>query len=54
MYKVGEIVTFKKKHPCGSKQWEILKAGSDIKLKCKGCEHIIMLALNKFNNSLAK
>lgn len=42
-YKIGDIVEFKKLHPCGSKCWEITRIGVDFKFKCKGCEHIIVL-----------
>ena len=42
-YKIGDIVELKKKHPCGSKIWEIIRVGVDFKFKCKGCEHVIML-----------
>ena len=42
-YKVGDIVEFKKEHPCGSKLWEITRIGVDFKLKCKGCNHVIMI-----------
>ena len=40
-YETGDIVEMKKKHPCGSSEWEILKAGADIKMKCLGCGHEI-------------
>lgn len=40
---VGQIVKLKKKHPCGSSEWEILRVGADFRLKCKGCEHQVML-----------
>ena len=43
-YEVGDIVTLKKAHPCGSKEWEILRVGADYRLKCKGCGHQIMVA----------
>ncbi|MDU3125588.1 MAG: DUF951 domain-containing protein, partial [Finegoldia magna] len=33
-YKVNDIVTLKKGHPCGENKWEILRTGADIKLKC--------------------
>lgn len=42
-YKIGDIVEFKKIHPCGSKQWEITRIGVDFKFKCKGCDHTITL-----------
>ncbi len=44
VYEVGDIVTLKKPHPCGSKEWEILRVGADFRLKCAGCGHQIMIA----------
>ena len=41
--RVGDIITLKKQHPCGSKEWEVLRIGADFRLKCKGCEHQIMI-----------
>lgn len=40
---VGDIVTLKKQHPCGSKEWEVLRVGMDFRLKCMGCEHQVMI-----------
>ena len=42
-YKVGDIVKLKKKHPCGSFNWEILRTGADFRLKCLGCGHQLMM-----------
>jgi hypothetical protein len=42
-YNVGQIVKLKKKHPCGSYEWEILRVGADFRLKCMGCGHQVML-----------
>ncbi|MCC6095644.1 MAG: DUF951 domain-containing protein [Eubacterium sp.] len=42
-YKVGQIVRLKKKHPCGSDEWQILRTGADFRLKCMGCGHQIMV-----------
>ncbi|GFH89315.1 MAG: DUF951 domain-containing protein [Lachnospiraceae bacterium] len=41
---VGEILRLKKQHPCGSKEWEVLRIGADFRLKCMGCGHQIMIA----------
>ena len=46
-YNIGDIVTTKKAHPCGTKEWEITRVGLDFKLKCKKCEHVIMLPREK-------
>lgn len=41
---VGDVVKLKKKHPCGSQEWEVLRVGADFRLKCKGCGHQVMMA----------
>ena len=43
IYEVGDVVTLKKGHPCGSRDWEILRVGADFRLKCTGCGHQIMV-----------
>ena len=40
---VGDVVKLKKKHPCGSFEWEVLRIGADFRLKCMGCGHQIMI-----------
>ena len=50
-YEVGDIVKLKKKHPCGSFDWEILRDGADFRLKCTGCGHQIMIARRQVEKS---
>lgn len=40
---IGDIVTMKKQHPCGSKNWKILRIGADFRMECCGCGHIVMV-----------
>ena len=40
---VGDILKMKKKHPCGSQEWEVVRIGADFRLKCLGCEHMVMI-----------
>lgn len=40
---VGDQLRLKKQHPCGSSWWEVLRIGADIKIKCVGCGHLVML-----------
>ena len=42
-FDIGDIITMKKPHPCGSKEWEVLRVGADFRLKCVGCGHQIMV-----------
>ena len=41
---VGNIIRMKKQHPCGSREWEVLRTGADFRLKCMGCGRQIMIA----------
>ena len=41
---VADVITMKKQHPCGSREWEVLRIGADFRLKCQGCGHQIMIA----------
>ena len=46
-YKIGDIIETRKAHPCGSNKWEIIRVGVDFKLKCLGCEHVIIVEREK-------
>lgn len=45
--RIGDLVTMKKPHPCGAKDWCVLRTGADIKLRCCGCGHEVMLPRNR-------
>ncbi|MGE4283279.1 MAG: DUF951 domain-containing protein [Clostridia bacterium] len=51
---VGDIIELKKQHPCGSKQWEVLRAGMDFRIRCMGCDHQVMLARLKLEKNIRK
>ena len=49
---VGDVLTMKKSHPCGSNRWEVLRIGADFKLRCTGCGHEVMGARSKFEKNI--
>lgn len=53
-YKLNDIVVMKKIHPCGSSEFEIIRLGADIKIKCIKCGHVIMLPRVDFNKKIKK
>lgn len=53
-FNIGDIVETKKTHPCGSKEWEVIRLGADIKMKCVGCGRIVMLPRSKFEKRVKK
>ena len=52
--RVGDILTMKKAHPCGSSEWEVLRIGMDFKLRCLGCGHEIMTPRSKAEKNIKK
>lgn len=51
---LGDIVTLRKPHPCGSAQWRVTRLGVDIGLVCCGCGRRVLLPRGKFNKQLKK
>lgn len=41
--RLQDILVMKKAHPCGSKEWLVLRTGMDFRLRCQGCGHEVML-----------
>ena len=42
-FAVGDVIRMKKPHPCGCRDWEVLRVGADFRLRCVGCGHQVML-----------
>lgn len=53
-YNLGDIVEMKKPHPCGTNRFEITRMGADIKIKCTGCDHVVMMRRSKFNKMIKR
>ena len=51
---LNQKVELKKQHPCGSKEWKVLRVGMDFKLKCAGCGHELMLPRSKAEKAVKK
>jgi len=55
-YILNTIVEMKKPHPCASrnKEFEVVRLGADIKIKCLGCGNIIMMPRGDFEMRVRK
>jgi hypothetical protein len=49
---LGDIVRLRKKHPCGSYEWTIVRVGVDVGLVCQGCQRRVLLPRGTFNKRL--
>ena len=53
-FHLNDIVQMKKAHPCGENRWKIIRMGMDIRIKCLGCEHSVMIPRREFTKKMKK
>jgi hypothetical protein len=41
--RLGDVVRLKKKHPCGSYEWQVVRLGADIGIKCLKCQQRVLI-----------
>jgi hypothetical protein len=41
--RVGDVLQLRRQHPCGSREWQVVRLGADIGLVCSGCSHRILM-----------
>ena len=50
--RLGDVITMKKGHPCGEKRWLLLRTGADLRLRCLGCGHEVMIPRTKAEKNI--
>lgn len=50
--RLQDILVMKKAHPCGSKEWQVLRTGMDFRLRCQGCGHEVLLPRSKAEKNI--
>ncbi|NDI36933.1 DUF951 domain-containing protein [Chengkuizengella sediminis] len=53
-FQMGDVVQMKKQHPCGTNEMEIIRMGMDIRIKCLGCQHSVLMPRSKFVKRMKK
>lgn len=53
-YNIGSQITLKKKHPCGGYDWEVIRVGADIKIKCLTCGRTLFIPRVELNKKIKK
>ncbi|MBC1529931.1 DUF951 domain-containing protein [Listeria booriae] len=51
---LNDIVEMKKPHPCGTSRWRIIRLGMDIRIKCEGCGHSVMIPRREFTKKVKR
>jgi hypothetical protein len=52
--KVGNVVRLRKQHPCGGLEWEIVRIGADIGLRCLKCGRRVLVPRSKIEKRIRK
>lgn len=53
-YSLNDVVQMKKAHPCGENRWKIIRMGADIRIKCEGCAHSVLIPRRKFESKMKR
>ena len=53
-FKLNDIIELKKPHPCGSKQFRILRVGSEMRILCLGCGRDMVLDRIKLEKAVRR
>ena len=51
---LGDLVQMRKTHPCGSDEWIVTRVGADIKIRCTGCDRVVMMDRPDFEKRVKK
>lgn len=54
VFEINDVVEMKKQHPCGTNAWKIIRMGADIRIKCQGCGHSVMIPRREFGKKMKK
>ena len=41
--RVGDALELRRRHPCGGTDWDVVRVGADIGLRCRTCEHRVLM-----------
>lgn len=52
--RLGDVCRLKKEHPCGSREWLVLRVGADFRIRCQGCGHEVMLDRLKLEKNVRR
>lgn len=53
-FELNDIVEMKKPHPCGTNRFRIIRMGMDIRIKCEGCGHSVLIPRREFERKMKR
>ena len=52
--RLGDVLLMKKPHPCGGREWDVLRIGMDFRLRCRTCGREMMVPRGKAEKAIKK
>ena len=52
VFKLGDVVRLKKVHPCGGSEWEVVRLGADIGIRCLRCKRRVLMSRSTLEKRL--
>ena len=50
--RLDDVVRLKKKHPCGGYEWQVVRLGADIGIRCLKCQHRVLVNRSTFERGV--
>ena len=51
-FRLNDVLRLRKPHPCGGYDWEVVRLGADIGLRCQTCQHRVLLTRRELEKRL--
>ena len=52
--RIGDRLELRKPHPCGRRDWEVVRLGADIGIVCAGCGRRVLLERRELERQLTR
>ncbi|MBE5733892.1 MAG: DUF951 domain-containing protein [Clostridiales bacterium] len=49
VYELNSKIISKKPHACGGNEWQVVRVGADVKLKCLKCGRSVFFSIDQLN-----
>ena len=53
-FRVGDVLELRKTHPCGGKQWRVLRTGLDIGVECVTCQRYVLVPRRRLETRIKR
>ena len=54
LFDVGDVLLMKKKHPCSSDTFKVMRGGTDVRIICRGCNRDMTIGREALEKMIKK